>query len=689
MDTQDKHQLWELDVEGFGVPILASELIAYMSRGLDSDEISQALLKSYIAKSALKGRAYARCGVCGCPLQYVAANATRSAFFRHDVNKAVNQEQTKMCSFYSGSASFFGPGEIYAGEGRWHFYHKHWLAAHLEHAGYQDIAVERFLFSKDPDQNARRRPDVYFCDKHGQPFAVELTRWWMSPETIAAREAFFRELGINLIWLFSPDCEANNNTTLNVIMYGSAVVRESEQHDYVLSKVECNAFILSPEAMEMTNQSGTLTFEVLYPLAEMIDGDITVSKNSDLRDITQLKLAPTERLPYAIPTSLSFQLALAEKTRNERIATARNLIRLRQLAHTDLVMTQQQDIEYYRDALRYSLKSLASYTNGSAIRRYTTLANDNIAHSAELFSRRLKRQEHAQRIRIFRRGINDVINMATTATNLRTVMTASERLVNIEKRACVYPSNILQLRLAGADKKVRRLLSHAQQNETEKQAKELRAKQYLIDEMNRFTEALSAGFESVVEDKEVLRLKGLRIATWAKRHGFLEQAERLPSLLESAIEAADFSYLEVNYPILRSGYNESARYKPELDRAFTLLAEKDLHSREKGHKKQQAIKQCTRGLVIQFRNAVTAQIEQTFERLISADPATLSSFVASNHKTVSRLVMLVEYLRINGNSFGQETSHQITTIDQSVKSILLGQDINVVYRQLKAHQVVE
>ncbi|MBF4232942.1 hypothetical protein, partial [Vibrio anguillarum] len=61
MDTIEKHSLWELEVENFDRVVLASELIDFMSSDTSDADVSQSILKSFIAKSLAESGVYAKC----------------------------------------------------------------------------------------------------------------------------------------------------------------------------------------------------------------------------------------------------------------------------------------------------------------------------------------------------------------------------------------------------------------------------------------------------------------------------------------------------------------------------------------------------------------------------------------------------------------------------------------------------
>ncbi len=54
MDTIEKHSLLELEVENFDRVVLASELIDFMSSDTSDADVSQSILKSFIAKSLMQ-----------------------------------------------------------------------------------------------------------------------------------------------------------------------------------------------------------------------------------------------------------------------------------------------------------------------------------------------------------------------------------------------------------------------------------------------------------------------------------------------------------------------------------------------------------------------------------------------------------------------------------------------------------
>lgn len=303
--------------------------------------------------------------------------------------------------------AFFGKGQIYKGEGKWYFETKHFLADHLGAIGYKDVCVEKFIFSKDPETDKRRKPDISFMDRNGNRFVIELTRWWMNPEVVYEREKFFRAEGYNLIWLFSPNCEEANPVTLNMILYGSAASREEASAD-VLSKVECNAFVLSDEAIRRMKAHRNLTFEVMYPVPTYNPAlqHIDIDKHSQWAILEDLDLKLEQRLPFAVKTSKAFKDAMDEKWFSERRALAEKIIQLRKLALTE--PTFESEVEH--DDKVQQVRSMSGYKgNARCAQRfvaYEQMAIKNIGNAYAKFMASKTRRQAAKEIRFVRSAIS-------------------------------------------------------------------------------------------------------------------------------------------------------------------------------------------------------------------------------------------------------------------------------------------
>ncbi|MBE4403922.1 hypothetical protein HJ027_22395 [Vibrio parahaemolyticus] len=327
MKTQARHGIWELQVRGFDYPVVADRLIALIGQGID--DIEQPLLKRRIAESALADDVYVRCGECGCPLIFVAASAAQAAHFRHQTTFI--DDSVRACTFYTGQHVFFSSGSIMHGEGRWHMAAKHWLVSLLQASPdvmTDTIRVEKYLFSKDAERNIRRRPDIYFETGNGK-FAVELARWWMDPRTVVGREQFYRKKGVNLLWLFSPACREHNQITYKLIMYGEEP--GSEGKGSVLR--HCNAFVLSDSARSRSDETARLWFDVDFPVFRYCPElrAVTSEIRTSAVNLAELRLAPRERLPFAVPTQENFlrQQALRRADEEERVRRARHELYLR------------------------------------------------------------------------------------------------------------------------------------------------------------------------------------------------------------------------------------------------------------------------------------------------------------------------------------------------------------------------
>lgn len=325
----DKNNLWEVTVFGRDGYLLAADLLGFMSGGTDNDTIGQSVLKRTIGEAHRVGEDFIKCSYCQTSLSFVAQSATHISYLRHNHSRAIDHNAMQNCPFYNENTSFFRSGEQYKGEGQWHFKTKHWLAEILENGQFTDIAVERFIFSKEPDTDTRRKPDVFAIDAHGNKFAFDLVRWWMSPDVIAERDAFFRSQDINLVWLFSDRYADWSPITFDVILYGQLAIGSinTAVSPPALTKIDCNAFVLTDNAMRLSEQIGELHIEAVYPVPKYNEPDnrIDVFKENKICQLSELSLLPKLRTPIGIRTTQAFKTALQQKLEFERKTLAKKL----------------------------------------------------------------------------------------------------------------------------------------------------------------------------------------------------------------------------------------------------------------------------------------------------------------------------------------------------------------------------
>lgn len=618
-----------------------------MSAETQDEDVSQSILKSHIAKQSVEGNAYVRCGTCDCPVNLIARNATTEAYFRHVSSKAPNLELMQVCSFYTGSESFFGPGDIYKGEGQWHFKTKHFLAEQIKATGhFKNIEIEKFIFSKDPEVDARRKPDIAFEDHNGNQFVIELTRWWMNPEVVYKRERFFRDQAINLIWLFSPTCEESNSTTMNMILYGSASSREDMCPD-ILSNVECNVFILSDAALLDMQRHKRITFSVLYPVARFDEQskEIVVEKHEELVDINSLNLEPENRLPFAINTSNSFQEAIKAKTLNKRLSLATKYRALRDLVYNELTLQSEDDD---LECLNVINSAAATHTikNQAQLNKYVEIAKFNVAKAKSYRLTKLRRKEAAADIRNHRKVIRNLLDAIQSAEYLKDVLIFKSRITNIYNRSTDYHSDPFLAFFKRVDSQVESKLAILQEKTTQADLSNQQSMRNHDKEMNAFIALLERGFDDVVDDLEMFNIKKNRIIRDAKKYGFTESADSLEKVYNEAMGNAQRAYWNNEYPSLSKGWSYNLRYKPELDKALEL---KLLKPERRNPKKKQieAYQSNTNILLMGFLNQVHGYVGSIYTAMLNADQPTLSSLVLHEHKHLVRAKSCLEYLKNN------------------------------------------
>ncbi|HAS8176958.1 TPA: hypothetical protein I7671_14040 [Vibrio vulnificus] len=684
MDTIEKHSLWELEVENFDRVVLASELIDFMSSDTSDADVSQSILKSFIAKSLAESGVYAKCSNCGCPVHFIARNATTEAYFRHIPSRAPSIEKMQRCSFYSNSETFFGKGQIYKGEGKWHFETKHFLAEHLKAIGYKHVYVEKFIFSKDPETDKRRKPDISFVDIDGNRFVIELTRWWMSPEVVYEREKFFRTEGYNLIWLFSPNCEDANPVTLNMILYGSAASREDASAD-VLSKVECNAFVLSDEAIRRMTVHRNLTFEVMYPVPTYNSNlqRIDIHKHSQWALLEELKLDPKHRLPFAVKTSKSFKDAMDEKRFSERRALAGKIRQLRQWALVEPTFVSEGEHDYKMQQVR----SMSSYNGNIRCARrlmaYEQMAIKNLDNAYAKFMASKTRRQAAKEIRFVRSAIREHLLDIERLQSENFLQARYSRITKIADSVKQYQSLQLVTFINKSLTKVEKQLQEIRAKRTAVTRAEQASKQKSLDnhikERETFIEELRRGFSDIPEDLSVLQMKKERIVRKAKEYGFLGRADELELTFNTAVKNAYHDYEIKNYPNLSKGWSPELRYKTELDAAFTLCA-KTLHKRDPQKKKVDSYQQATRRLLSQFRVSLNEQIGRFYQDLQYADQPTFSALLRKNAATVNRMRECFFYMQSHGYRNNSDIHTQLEIMGGSIEQFHRGVDLRTIVR---------
>ncbi len=649
MNTVEKHQSWELDVQGFDRPVLASFVIEHMSAGTQDTTIAQSILKSHIAKVSMDGSDYAKCGSCGCPVLFIAKSAAADAHFRHNPNKAPNLSKMKVCSFYTGTDSFFGNSEIYKGEGKWHFETKHMLAEFLENTGlYKNIRVEKFIFSKDPEVDARRRPDISFLDDQGNAYAIELTRWWMSPETVQQREQFFRQQAINLIWLFSPNCEESNRTTLNMILYGSAAAREDACPN-VLAKVECNAFVLSDSAVDEMNRQNKVVFEVRYPLAQFHrnTNEIAIVQHNDLVPLESLDLNPSKRLPFAVPTSSSFKTALTEKRLFERRRASAAIKELRQLAYHTIYLGSEAQYDDLVNRMAFLRTQASTCRFKRSIDRYLKLASENTATAHSDYHARIARKNAASAVRKYRKSVRSLLRTAHSTRYERDVRLMKERIENVVQVAAPYHSKHLLHFFSRALRSVNAKLTEFESRHASANAMHSRSRENHIIELDTFIADLESGRVDMVFDESVLKIKKSRVTQAAHKYGFADKARRLETVFHSAMERARTNYLASEYPCLHKGWNDTLRFKPDLDKAIYRQS-LEVPRRDPNANVLSVHQRQARLVLKDFIGSLMSGIEKAYTDMVSADTPQLACLLAKESRHWQRMVECTRYLE--GNS---------------------------------------
>jgi len=641
MNTREKHDIWELDVAGFEMPVLASSLMRFMSSATGNSKVSQSLLKSYIGNSHIRGEVFVKCSECSCPLQLIAENSTTPSFFRHDAHKAPNSEDMQNCQFYSANSSFFGPGDKYKGEGRWHFEQKHWIGDLLNRSpSYQNVSVEKFIFSKSPDIDERRKPDISFEDQNGNRFAIELTRWWMSPDVVAKRERFFRDQGINLLWLFTPDCEEHNATTFNLILFGSPSSRSGADFD-VLTKVECNAFVLTKEATTKSNEENDLFFEVRFPIARFneISESIDFEISRELHCLSDAILNPTECLPFIINTSTSFLAASEQKNFYERQGLLKFIRTVRQIAYREVSYNNLDELKLAGGELNTFDGIPPEYRHYESLRKLYERARRNLSLMHTDYLSRLARHNAAREVNRIRKNINRIrmrVKLSITPSDIDVTKAQLGSLISLSAQ---FHSPVVLARFKSLQKMIDSKISS---NESPKAAVIESSMAY---EMFSYIRELESAFMGHLPDLDSQKIKANRIAGWARRNGYRKEAELIPRLLASAIKQVEEFYCKQTYPNLSKGWESGLLYRDDLDKAIrTMKMERLGPKRNQQRSPEQA---ATIRLLQRFCESLETILTEGSDAIVYSEPATLSAFLAKTHQQLHQLVLLVFYIQKN------------------------------------------
>ncbi|MDA0116877.1 competence protein CoiA family protein [Vibrio sp. T11.5] len=684
MDTREKHDLWELEVENFDRVVLASELIEFMSSDTSDADISQSILKSFIAKRLAESGVYVKCSNCKCPVHFIAPNAAIGAYFRHIPNRAPSIEKMHRCSFYSNSEAFFGKGKIYKGEGKWHFETKHFLAEHLKAIGYKDVCIEKFIFSKDPETDKRRKPDISFVDIDGNRFVIELTRWWMSPEVVYEREKFFRTEGYNLIWLFSPNCEEANPVTLNMILYGSAASREEASVD-VLSKVECNAFVLSDEAISKMRVDRNLTFEVVYPVPTYNPASqkIDIDKRCQWTVLEELNLEPQYRLPFAVKTSKSFKDAIAQKRFSDRRDLTAKIRQIRQWALAEPILTSEGDYHINMQLVRSMPDYKGSLRCTKRLVDYERMAIRNLANVYAKFMASKTRRQAAKEIRFIRSAIRRHLLDIECLQSDSLLRERYKQITNLADAVQQYQSpnliSYINRSLAKLEKQLQDLRIKCSELDRAKQVSRQKSLDNHINEREAFIEKLIVGFSDIPEDLSMLRIKKDRIARKAREYGFSDKADDLDQAFNTAVSNAYFDFGKKYFPKLSRGWECEQRYKIELDAAFTLC-KKTLHKRDPQKKKVDSYQQATRTLLSQFKSSLNEHIERFYQDLQCADQPTFASLLKKNASTMKRMRECCAHMESNGYRSNSVIQMQLDIMCEVIEDFHRGGDLRRIVR---------
>lgn len=683
LKSLQRHGLWELQVDGYPYPVLASSLVQMMGGELANHVVAQSLLKSYIAKSANEGKNFVCCGICGCPLIYVAKNAVQEAHFRHLSNKAPDPEKMEICPFYTGNDSFFSGGDIYMGEGEWHFRTKHRLAAIIEASEeFGTPRVEKMVFSQEPDFNSWRRPDIAFEDKQGNAFVIELTRWWMSPDVVQKRELFFRKQGVNLIWLFSPECETSNAATLNMILYGSPASRHHSSDLSALRKVECNAFLLSPEVFKQSEKTRELKLICLYPSPkyDSQSDEIFIEYCREIITFSSLNLAAEKRLPFAINTSALFNEALDQKHRTLRSKAAKSFRDIRSIARGSSLPLQKVNPSELQKACDYALKYQQMVNADSRIRTYVKRAQLVIDELVRLQHERQSRQMIASTLRQRRNHVFQLLQELNRYYCDPLLLKNELDSLKGEELASLNPGYQRFLNRALAKVGEKQLIQQ-RQNEAQEEKRRIAMANFIADR-DDFLAKIRQGFPDVVEDETRWVIRAKRLQQESRKHGLGNESASLLDELHTAIVSAKQQYLMRTYPALSQLWSDNLMFQADLEKAFSLLAESP-HRKAPQAQKVRAYQKCSRELLYAFRASLGEAVNEAYSELLHTEPARLLATFNRFAQPLRRAKKCLQLLRKNRISCHQEVDIQIEIFKQCFEMSTRGEDTRDIIRHVR------
>ncbi len=291
--------------------------ILHNGKLLLADLFIDKLLRDEVAKQEFRrastvDRNLTLCAHCENPIFFVDATAIdgdtiRAAHFKHFGARGDStlQAELDLCPYYQGSQLNQLFSQFYKGEGEWHYRTKHWLKGILESDPFVrpgSVQVEKHIFGASDNQlSRRRRPDLSFADKDGKAWAIELTSNWMNPEVIAARQLFFLDEGINLIWLFAPqavDSEVaigTERSTFKYVLFGMSEREEGGQF---------NAFVLNDANIQNSTIARQLEVTCVFPHFEYISNTRSIEYHlrMQLTTLSELKTSANSHLPYLVDT---------------------------------------------------------------------------------------------------------------------------------------------------------------------------------------------------------------------------------------------------------------------------------------------------------------------------------------------------------------------------------------------------
>lgn len=405
--------------------IIADEVVTTAKRlytnTLDPIDAHYEKIRKRIAIYRNENRAYLRCSHCRTPLfakQYKNADSIQYGLAHHG-GLSPNPEIMATCPYYTNESHF--SSLCSKKESTWRTESKYSVYDQLKQdpqVNQESIKISKFIFSQDNDESIYRKPDLSFSDRYGNLFAIEFYRSWINPQIAHEREIFFRNQGINLLWLFpndrTEDFVKNSQSMKHHIMYGQFYSDSNIIKFSTTSVPSNNVFCYDP--LEETGD--TFLFDCIYPVYHITNPEnfpaITTTAEYCHQKVAlkDLSLDPFHRLPIAIDTSSNQRLQrdLIAQLTNEFRRVYRQTIAMKTITANDFNFVSKILVNKI-----YQAEQLTPYLSNPKAQNRLTSIIQVLALFQEKAIVTIQRLQH----RLTNKGARE--NIAVTLRKLRTL----------------------------------------------------------------------------------------------------------------------------------------------------------------------------------------------------------------------------------------------------------------------------